>query len=56
MDKKNRINISLDPETDEMIREFARKGHTTVSQWITDRVWEKVAEEEIKKKAFKGKK
>ena len=46
MGGKLRINISIDNETDAMLREFAKEGHTTVSQWITDRVWEKVEERE----------
>lgn len=35
-----RINISLDPETEAKLREFADKYHTTASQFITDRIWE----------------
>ena len=46
MGGKLRINISIDNETDAMLREFAKEGHTTVSPWITDRVWEKVEERE----------
>lgn len=36
-----RINISVDETTDKKLRELATDSHTTVSQWITDRVWEK---------------
>ncbi len=50
---KLRINISIDSETDAKLREFAAKGHTTVSQWIIDRVWEKVEEQERLEKASK---
>ncbi len=32
MEKRLRINISLDMETDSKLLEFAKKGHTTVSQ------------------------
>ncbi len=35
-----RINISLDPETEAKLREFAEKYHTTASQFLTDRIWE----------------
>ena len=41
-----RINISLDPETEAKLREIAEKNHTTSSQWITDRIWEYVRNEE----------
>lgn len=43
---KVRINISLDEETDRRLRELASDSHTTISQWITDRVWEKDKSEE----------
>lgn len=53
MDKKLRLNISLDPETNAKLREFAKTGHTTVSQWITDRVWEKAEEKEMTERILK---
>ncbi len=53
MDKKLRMNISVDPETNAKLREFAKTGHTTVSQWITDRVWEKVEEKETAERLIK---
>ena len=37
---KVRISVSVDEETNEKLRELAAKGHTNVSQWISDRVWE----------------
>ena len=43
---KVRINISVDEETDKQLRHLAAYAHTTVSQWITDRVWEKEREKE----------
>ncbi len=48
---KTRINVSLDEETVKKLKEKASEKHTTVSQWITDRVWE---EKEEEKKAKKG--
>ena len=37
---KGRINVSLDEDTIAKLKEIAGESHTTVSQWITDRVWE----------------
>ncbi len=47
---KVRINISIDEETNEKLRELAEKKHTNVSQWITDRVWEAAEKEDRKRK------
>ena len=44
---KVRLNISVDEETDKKLRQFAAESHTTVSQWITDRVWEKEKEQRL---------
>ena len=52
---KVRLNISVDEETDKRLRQFAAESHTTVSQWITDRVWEKDKAEK-NDKVRKGKK
>ncbi len=41
-----RINISLDPDTEAKLRELAEKNHTTASQFLTDRIWEYVRNEE----------
>ena len=38
---KSRINVSLDPDTIERIKQFAWEQHKTVSQVITDWVWDK---------------
>ncbi len=37
---KVRINVSIDEETNQRLKELAAKGHTSVSQWVSDRVWE----------------
>lgn len=37
---KKRVNISLDIETIEKLKELAKNSHRTVSQWITDKIWE----------------
>lgn len=36
---KKRINISLDEDTVNAIKELAKQSHRNVSQWITDKVW-----------------
>ncbi len=46
---KVKVNISLDEETVKQLKEFACESHTTVSQWVTDRVWEKTKEKSDKK-------
>ena len=47
---KVRLNISVDEVTDNKLRQFAAESHTTVSQWITDRVWEKEKEQRLEGK------
>ena len=37
---RKRMNISLDPETAEQLKELAEKSHMNMSQWITQAVWE----------------
>lgn len=37
---KKRLNISLDEETAEKLKELAKNSHKNMSQWITDKVWE----------------
>ncbi|MBR1854069.1 MAG: hypothetical protein IJ794_13165 [Lachnospiraceae bacterium] len=37
---KKKINISVDEETSQKLRELAEKSHKNMSQWITDKVWE----------------
>lgn len=39
---KKRLNISLDEETAEKLKELAKDSHKNMSQWITDKVWEEV--------------
>ncbi len=53
---KVRLNISVDEETDKKLRQFAAESHTTVSQWITDRVWEKDKAEKSEDKKKGGEK
>lgn len=48
--KKGRINVSLDEETIAAFKKIAAELHTTMSQWITDRVWEAYKEKQEKKK------
>ena len=36
---KKRVNISLDEETIEKLKELAGQSHRNVSQWITEAVW-----------------
>lgn len=41
---KKRINISLDEETIEKLKELAEATHRNVSQWVTEKVWEEAKE------------
>jgi hypothetical protein len=45
---KIKVNISLDMETADKMKELAKISHTTVSQWITNKVWETVQTEKMK--------
>ncbi len=45
---KKRLNISLDEETANKLKELADNSHKNMSQWITDKIWETA--EEIKNK------
>ena len=46
---KVRINISLDPDTLERLKQYAFENHKKVSQSITDWIWnEKVKYEQIR--------
>lgn len=36
---KKRVNISLDEDTADAIKELAEQSNRNVSQWITDKVW-----------------
>lgn len=47
---KGRINVSLDEETIAMLKKIAAESHTTVTQWITDRVWEAAKKRQEEKK------
>ena len=46
---KQRINISLDEETANKLKELAMTTHRNVSQWISEKVWEEAGKEESKK-------
>ena len=37
---KKRVNITIDEETHETLKTLAKDSHKSVSQWITDKVWE----------------
>ncbi len=50
---KKRVNISLDEDTIEKLKGLAESSHRNVSQWITEKVWEAVKEEDEQEK--KGK-
>lgn len=36
---KVRVNVSLDPDTHERLKQYAYEHHVTVSQAITDWIW-----------------
>ena len=49
------MTISLDPETNDRLRRYARQRHSTVSQIITDWIWmEPVKDEPAPAKAAKA--
>lgn len=52
---KKRINISLDEETVEMIKIIADISHKSVSQWISDSVWDYSKENNINIEDYRGK-
>ena len=37
---KNKFTISLDEETTDKLKLFVAANHTSISQFITDRIWE----------------
>ena len=46
---KVRVNISLDPDTHERLKQYAYEHHTTVSAAITDWIWgQKVKNENLR--------
>ena len=46
---KVRVNISLEQDTIEHLKEYAKENHTTVSQVITDLTWKlKVKNPQVK--------
>lgn len=53
---KQRINISLDMEIAEKLRNLAESSHRNVSQWITDKVIEADKEEPKQEKPEKKEK
>ncbi|MCR5204376.1 MAG: DUF6364 family protein [Lachnospiraceae bacterium] len=50
---KKKVTMSLDEETIEKLKELAEATHRNVSQWVTEKVWETVKEQE-KKQPKKG--
>ena len=47
---KKRINISLDEEIAEKLKQLAEEEHKPVSQWITDAVVKAMKEEKKERK------
>lgn len=45
---KERTNISLDAESMAKLRELAAAQHLSVSQWITNKVWEEARKDDIR--------
>ena len=37
---KVKVNLSLEDDTAEKLKQLAKESHKTVSQWVTDKVWE----------------
>ena len=49
MANKKRVNISVTPDTEERLKQYAFENHKSVSQSITDWIWgEKVKNETIR--------
>lgn len=49
MASKKRVNISITPDTEERLKQYAYEHHTNVSQAITDWIWSvKVSGENIR--------
>ena len=43
---KTKVNLSLEPDTADTLKSLAQESHKTVSQWVTDKVWEEQEEKE----------
>lgn len=43
---KTKVNLSLEPDTADTLKSLAQESHKTVSQWVTDKVWEEQKEKE----------
>ncbi|MCR5293509.1 MAG: hypothetical protein K6E28_11615 [Eubacterium sp.] len=43
-----KVNVSLEEDTAKEIKKLASNEHKTVSQWVTDKVWEEHKEKEKK--------
>ncbi len=49
-EKRERINVSLDSETVERLRQLAKDSHISVSDWISLRVWDYMTSTETEEK------
>lgn len=45
---KKRINISLDEDTIKQLKKIAELSHKSVSQWISDAVWDYIKKQNEK--------
>ena len=52
---KVKVNLSLEQDTAETLKELAQFSHKTVSQWVTDKIWEEKKKEEKEADKKKGK-
>lgn len=50
---RRRMNISLDPETAEQLKNLAEQSHMNMSQWITQAVWESSNKDKQRKRKVK---
>lgn len=49
---KKRINLSLDEDTEERLRQYSWENHSTMSKTVTDLVWKaKVKNEQVRGQA-----
>ena len=51
---KQKVNVSLDNDTVTKLKEIAEKSHKSVSQWISDKVWETAERENEKSVQERG--
>lgn len=44
---KERTNISLSPESMEMLKKLAKDAHVSVSGWVNQKIWEEARKADL---------